>query len=351
MSAKAALISISSRSSGWTQRDVRVVRYALGATTGMAIAMGFGWELSYLVPVLSLSFLAAPDTPLTPKAGLFFIAMVGVACYVGVLLADNFIPYPGVFIPLVGIILFRIFYAGQRGRSKLLIMWLLIAVTVIPLVRLIQPSVAVFVAQGVFFDVVITVGLGVLAFLLIPEKPQELDRSASTKPVAPPVSAEEAFRSAAVSTVVVLPLLSVFYLFKMTGAVLVLVFVAILASQPAFAANFKVGKALVAGNVIGGFISILFYELLVIVPLFPFLLLMTLLLGLVLGAKVFSGKPASALFGMAFSTTLLIIGSTTSSDGDASSEVYSRVLQIMFAVVYVVAAFGVLNRLFPRKNG
>ena len=41
-------------------RDRRVVRYAFGATLAMAVAMGFAWELSFVVPILSLALLASP---------------------------------------------------------------------------------------------------------------------------------------------------------------------------------------------------------------------------------------------------------------------------------------------------
>jgi len=315
----------------------------------MAVALGFGWELSYLVPVLALSFLAAPDNPLSFKSGLAFIAVVGVSCYLAVMIGSHLIPYSAVYVPFIGLVLFRIFYAGLRGRSNLLIVWLLIAITIIPLVRLLQPSIAIFVAQGVFYDVVVTVVITWIAFGLMPER-VDPGHVSTPKPKPPIATPDEAFRGAALSTAVVLPLLLLFYLFQLTGGILVLVFVAILASQPAFAANFTVGKALIAGNVIGGIVTIVFYELLVMVPLFVFMLLLALLVGLVLGAQVFSGKPVGAVFGMAFSTTLLIIGSTTSSDGDAGSMVYTRVVQITIAVVYVVTAFGLLNRLFPKSD-
>ena len=51
------------------------------------------------------------------------------------------------------------------------------------------------------------------------------------------------------------------------------------------------------------------------------------------------------LFGMAFSTLLLVIGSTTTStSGDATGKVYERIVQMMVAVVYVVTAFGLVER-------
>ena len=326
---------------------IRTLRYALGATVGMAIATGFAWELSYLVPVLTLSFLAAADTPMNLKTGVAFIAIVGVAVYLGWTLGLHVIPYPLVYIPLTGLILFRIFYLGHTGRSKLLVMWLLLAIAIIPLVRMLQPAIALFVAVGIFQNVIVVVAISVAAFFFIREPEAE---PGPAKPPPPKASPDDAFRHALMSTVVVLPLLTVFYLFRMTGAVLILVFVAILSSQPAFSSSFRVGKALIIGNIIGGIISILFYQILVIAPVFSLMLLLTLAIGLVLGWRVFSGKPVGPVFGLAFSTTLLIIGSTTTSSGDAGSEVYSRILQITFAVVYVVTMFGLLNRLFPAKS-
>jgi hypothetical protein len=265
------------------------------------------------------------------------------------MIGSHLIPYSAVYVPFIGIVLFRIFYAGQQGRSFLLVLWLLLAVTIIPLVRLLQPAIAIFVARGLFFNVIVTIVIVWIVFALIPER-SDSGQAGPAKSAPPLPSPEEAFRSAALSTVVVLPLLILFYLFELTGAIVLLVFVSILASNPALLANVKVGKVFVAANVLGGIISILFYELLVLVPLFPFLLALTLLVGLILGRQVFSDKPAAKIFGSAFSTTLLIIGSATTSDGDAGSMVYTRVAQITFAVVYVVGAFTLLNRLFPHNE-
>ena len=50
------------------------------------------------------------------------------------------------------------------------------------------------------------------------------------------------------------------------------------------------------------------------------------------------------LFGMAFSTFLLIIGSSTSGDDTANAKVWIRVAQIMMAVVYVAVTFGFIDK-------
>ena len=95
------------------------------------------------------------------------------------------------------------------------------------------------------------------------------------------------------------------------------------------------------------------YQLLVIMPSFAFLLLLTLLAGLLFGARAFSDRPTAKLFSMAYTTLLLVIASVTaggSGDDGAGSKVYTRVTQIIVAVVWVVLASGVADRFLRRRR-
>ena len=351
MSVKSALASMSPSRVFSEPKDIRAVRYAVGSTLAMAIAMGFQWNLSFLVPVLSLSFLATPKTRPNFRTGTVFVSVIAVACLTGLFLGRYLIPYPLVFLPFAGLLLLRVFYAQQSGRSPLLTTWLLIALLLIPLVIMMSPQLANLIALGIVFDAAVTIALVMFVYWLFPEP--EASRSAVAPATAdkPRPTADERFQNAMLSTLVVWPVMVLFYMFQWTGSVLILIFVALLSQQPAFAKNWQAGKALIIGNVVGGVVAIAFYELLVTMPEFGFLLLLTLLTGLVFGARVFSGKPMAPLYGMAFSTVLLVIGSTTSSEGDAGSKVYSRVIQMMLAVLYVVAVFGLIERVRRRREG
>ena len=119
----------------------------------------------------------------------------------------------------------------------------------------------------------------------------------------------------------------------------------ILAMQPGFAKNFKAGLLLVLANTAGGIASIIVFELLVIVPMLGYYLMLVGLVGLIFGGRLFSTRPTAALYGTAFSTFLVIIGSTTGGDSEADAKAYSRVLQIMLSVVYVVVMSGVITAL------
>jgi hypothetical protein len=333
--------------------SLRVFRYAVGSTLAMAIAMGVDWQLSFLAPVLALSFLGTPTPRPTVREGVAFLATIGLACFAGLLLARYLLPYPLVFLPFVGLVLFRLFHAKESGAPALLVTWMIIALLAIPLLAMTSAALANLVALGIVFGAAVTLGIVWLTYGLLPDPPGTHDGVTASAPTGapPPTSAAERLRSATLSTAVVCPLFVAFYLFQWTGALLILIFVALLSMQPAFAKNFKVGGAMVIGNVIGGAAAIVFYELLVVSPLYELLILLTLLGGLFFGARVFSGEKTAPLYGMAFSTVLLIIGSTTTSTSSgAEGKVYMRVLQIMVAVVYVVTAFGVLDRFVRPKD-
>lgn len=339
---------------GWRfdSRGLRVLRYAIGSTIAMSVAMGFNWQLSFLVPVLSLSFLASPAPRPTLEQGVNFVAIVGVACLAGFLLGVYVISYPLLYIPLAGLVLFRLFYYKATGRSPLLTTWLLIALLVIPLITITSPAIAGLVAIGILVGAAVTVLVVWLTYGLLPDPPVTSgsgEPAPSARPSVPP--ATERFKTAAISTLVVLPVFVLFYSFRLQSSLLILVFVGLLSSQPGFATNFKAGGALVIGNAIGGGAAIVMYELLVVVPEFYFLIVVTLLAGLLFGARVFSDKPTAKLYGMAFSTLLLVIGSTTAGgSSEAGAKVYTRVAQIIIAVVYVVMAFGVADRFVRRRE-
>ena len=328
----------------------KVMRYAVGATLCMGVALGLGYPLAFLTPVLALGFLAAP-APLGLRAGLGLLTTIGGACLVGLALVRFLLPYPLIYIPFMGLLLFRIYYAKASGASPLLVIWLLIALMALPLVAMETSQAAAGVAIGILFGAIMTVLLVWLIWTLLPDPPATaVTGTASPAPAAPAPSAAEKFRNAALSAAIVFPLMTLFTILEQSDSVLILIFVAILSLQPGVVGSLERGKALILGNALGGVVAIIFYEFLVMVPLFPFMLMLTLLCGLVFGAQLFSGRKSGPLFGSGFSTVLLIIASTTGSSGEADAKVITRVLQIMTAVIYVVVAGGLLERLTRRKG-
>lgn len=322
-------------------RARHILRYATGATLAMGAAMSLAWPLSYLAPVLCLTFLAAPKPPPSFREGLLFLAVLAGAIAVGLwsikyLLASQFIFFGG-----FGLIMLRVFYAQCSGTSPILILWLLIAILVLPMVAVQSPDIAVLVSRSLFVGAAASLLAAWVAYAVFPET-----RGAPTaaEVAAPLPPARVRLGEALERLAVVYPLFILFHLFEWSGAMLVLIFVALLSIQPGFAENFKGGIAMVLGNTIGGIAAIAGFNALTVVPELSFLLLLCFLGGLFFGRHLTGGSKVAPLFGMAFSTMLLILGSTTSGDGEAGSAAYMRILQIMVAVVYVVVAFGLLRR-------
>jgi hypothetical protein len=328
-------------------RARHVLRYAFGATLAMGLAMALAWPISYLVPVLCLPFLASPKPPPSFRESLLFLAALGASLAVALwsikyLLGSQFVFFTG-----IGLVLFRVFYAQCSGASPILILWLLLSLLVLPMVAVQSPDLAALVAQSLFVGAAASLFVAWTAHAIIPETREAA--AAPAKPELPP--AKIRVQQALERMIVVYPLFILFHLFEWLGAVLILVFVGLLSIQPGFAENFKGGIAMILGNTMGGLAAIVGFNLLTVAPRFEFLLGICLFAGLFFGNRLFGGGKAAPLFGMAFSTFLLILGSTTSGEGEAASAVYSRILQITMAVVYVVTAFGLIRRWRETRSG
>ena len=318
----------------------------------MAISQGFSWMLSYLVPVLLLGYLAPPALPLSFKEGIKFIAVIGVACYAGLLL-DGLVNFPLVFVPMMFLIFTLLFYTKETVIPRLLRTWLLIAIIIIPIMNLTSGNHSVLIAKLLFFGALVTVLIVWIVFAIIPNpKGAEAFIEKKAKQEVKSVSETERFKIALESILVIYPVFLLFFLFQLTDYLVILIYIAILSGMPAFAKNFKVGKFLIVGNLIGGITSIIFYNIMTVIPEFPYMLMLIFLCGLLFGSRVMSGKPTGAIFGTAFSSFLLIMGSVFASTDGAASLVWERVFFVLIATVYVVLAFGFLNewKSFVKKN-
>lgn len=335
----------------FTDADINTLRYAFGSTIALGVAMGFDWKLAYLTPVLTLTFLASKNPAPNLKSGFGFLTIILIATLTALIVGRVFLPYPFVFMPVVGILIFRIYYA--RGVfPPALILWLIIAVLVIPLAMMQSNLLANLIAINLLVDGIATLVIVWLSYFVFPYKRKSVIESKEENK--PNRNQKDKLKTSINITIVVLPAVVLFYYYEMISSILILIMIALLSMQPGFTKDFKSGKVLIIGNLIGGIAAILFYETLLIIPEYYFLLIGTLFLGLIFGRGLFSGKPKAALYGMAYSTLLVIIGSTTSSNAEAGAKVYSRIIQIMLAVIYVVISFGLLEHFskfnFPFKK-
>jgi len=330
-------------------RFVAVLRFALGVTAAVALAFGFAWPMGFLTPVLVAKLLGTPGFRPAVAIVLGMLGGIAIGLGLGLAIALPLNAYPLVQLLVVTLALFRIFHASAGGAPGFPVTMMLIGVTALPLLVMESPALAVDFAGGFLMLGAAAMTIVGLAHALLPDPPVG---AAPAAPVAVDRDPAMRARQAAISTAVVLPLLLLMFSLKLTGSVLVLAFVAILAQQPGLREGVKSGLALLVGNALGGVAAIIGYELLVIAPSYGFLLALTMLVALRAGARLFGGDPRAPLWGMAFSTFLILIGgSTAPTGGEADTSFYGRMFQIFLAATYIVGAFAALEPwLAPRRD-
>lgn len=321
-----------------------IFRYAVGASLILMIAAGSDYTLAYLTPVLALGFLAPGAQTPTLKGSLMFLVSVAAASFTGLLFSRLFLNLPLVFLPLLALILFHIYYTTSLQGMKL---WLIISLLLIPMVALDSPKLGGIIAVNLVMNAVVAILMIWLVYFIFPgKKSQDTETKKAVSEVPTP---HQRFISALNKTLVVLPVLILFFVFNYAESLLVMIFVAVLSMNPA-TSNKKAGIGIILANIGGGLAAIVAYKLLTIATSFFYFGLLTLLAGLIFGHKLFSSKQAASLYGMAFSTFLLILGNVTTLAGEAGEMVWTRVFQIGLAVLYMVVAFGLVDRVSASKK-
>ncbi len=316
-----------------------VLRYAIGATFIMAVTSLWDYDLAYLTAVLSLMYISPGVKPLTVKQGISFIIILSVITSIALLFSEYFLEYPLVFMPLLLLVLLWFYYTDKlAGMIKAFV---LVSIVVLPLVSINSTAIGSYVATNLIINATMAIVLTQITFLVFPwTKVDEIYVNAQASVVKK--SEEKRFKYAMNIVIILTPVLLLFFVFNLASSTLILIFIAILSMSPALA-NPKVGKVLIAANIIGGIFAIFVYYLLTIVPNFTFMVLLVFLAGLLFGERIFSKQKLAPVFKSAFSTFLLVLGSVLGSDMDASDKVWTRLIQISMAVIYVVVAFRVLD--------
>ncbi len=325
-----------------TGSNTQIYRYAFGALLGITISVAIGGFLSYLLPVLMLPFLAA-NKELSIKEGLSFVGIIAISVLLANIVTLLSLEYPVILITATFLVLFFVYYSKHRLMNANMKVWLLIAILLVPNISVQSFALAQIISLNlveISLECIVCVWI---CYYLFPASDAPTEQA--VKPTIEVDYTRTDYQRALTRTLVIMPIVLMFYFFDLMSALLVLVFIAILSMQAGFGAGFKAGKALIIGNLIGGLLAVVIYEVYTVVPILSFFLLTISFIGLVIGRKLFSDIPTAPLFGMAFSTFLLIIGSSTGGgDSTANEKVWVRVIQIMAAVIYVALAFGLIDK-------
>ena len=225
----------------------------------------------------------------------------------------------------------------------------LIGVLVIPLMMQTSQNMAMLVMTGLIFAVTAALLLVWLAFTVFPDPDLTHSETHSEKMpelTLPVLTQQQQVNLAWQKTLMVLPVLILFFTFNLSGQLLTLIFIALLAMSPGLSEGISGGKFMIVGNTLGGLYAMMFYELLVMVPMFGFFISLTLLVSLLLAKQIFQGNAvSSALHGSAATTLFLLIGTGTMPFGgdEVDDKFYIRIFLVILATLYIVFAFALIN--------
>lgn len=339
------VLSISRFKIDWKE-SIPVLRYVLGSAFIVAVSSLLNYDLAYLTAVLGLGYLAPGARPLTFKQGIGFLLILAVLTFLAVLFASAFQQYALVYIPLLLLTLLWLYYTDKLPMMVKL--FALMSIVLIPFLSIDSTAIGAYIALILVFNAFMAIMLTQVVFMIFPLCEAD-EKYLKEKAEAPKQSSQDRYVYAVKIMCILTPVIILFYLFQWSSSVLILTFVAILTVSPALASP-KVGLVMIVANILGGLFGIFAYQLLVMAPSFVFMILLVLLVGFVFAQKLFSDSKYGGIFGSAFSTFLLILGSVTASEDEAGSKVWDRIIQISMAVIYVVGTFGLLDRISKSKS-
>lgn len=334
----------------WTQdlRSARVLRYAFGVTAAVAVSFAFAWPLFFLTPVLAAVFLALPTPAPSARQVMRMLSNALLATAFGLGFTLFLLPYPLVYVPMLGLALFHIYYLLNRGGSMWLVLMALLGILILPMLANLGNQLPTVFAGWFAWSCALAIGVYALAHQLFPN-PQAGPPMPPKRP-RPQGYVPQAARAALKSTAVILPLAVLFITLDLASQVLVLVMAAIFSLMPDLSKGRQAGTNSLISTLLGGATALLVYWAIVAVPEFHFFVALMLLITLLFAAAIFSGRPRASYMSSAATTVIVLIGSLMGDDANFSDVFITRLVLIFAATSYVVAALHLLNQLFPAPN-
>lgn len=335
-----------------TLANIRALRISLTATVAIAVSYGMAWPLSYMMPLFVVMFLAMPGPWFGWKIAFQLTRRLGAGLLCGLVISEFFLGMPLVCLPLYALLFFAIFFKDATA-PPLATIFMTMGITMVPILGLQATIASHFIVAYLFVNMTLGFVFTWLGHLFIPNSLAKPDPNAPApkRPTPPPIpSREERGRLALVSTVVSTAAVMIFFSLNLAQYALAMIYICMMAGTPTTNASVKVLKANSIACVIGGGAVIIAYNLLVAVPNFVFLIVMSLAFSLFFASKMTSGKPSAAAWTSGFTTFLVLLGSSTGGDSSASATFYIRIAQVLFAGLFCIVAIMVTEHLLQRRK-
>ncbi|MCQ9082217.1 DUF2955 domain-containing protein [Vibrio harveyi] len=313
-----------------TQR--RILRFTIGVGLAVFLAAWINWQLAFVAPVFTAKFLV--DKPNLHRETIYELLLALIATMgLGLLLSGGITQYPIVLLIAVGLMMAWGYYLFTDPKWNLFATILLIAVLMLPFMAINNPAISVVLASGLAISGAVSVAIFALVHIYLPEPDSKFAGYA-----APPISKEQRWHASFRAMLISFPVVCFFFIFQISEALLTMMFVALLSLMITSEKSVKLSAFLIISNGIGGILAILAFSILTIVPSIFFYTAFIALLAVLIGKKIYTVPEKAPIFATAFSTLLVLIGSTLMSSGDIDSNTFIRIFQLVLVGTYMILA-------------
>lgn len=320
--------------------DTPLLRCIFGVTLALVGGTTIGYPAAHMTAIFALMFLGPGKKPLELINIIKFPFVLYLLGLIGVFIGSYLIEYAFVVLPLLALFIFLSFRLTKIPAVVRLIF--LILIILIPFMSLSANALGGLVLSIIIMNLVAALLVVKLSFILLPDptKAVVLESNPKTKADSPPVLNFD--KIAFNGLMVIFPLVVAFYFYNVTVGLLTLVFTILLAFDP-FVAQSKKGMVMLIANILGGLIGVFAYQVLIMAPNYLLYIFLTISISFYFVMNLFAGKKTSPIYATSFNTFFVVIGTISTSTDEASGTVWSRIIQIGIALLYVLLAYKIVN--------
>jgi len=337
-----------------TLQTVKILRLTLGAWISIAVSYGVAWQLYFVAPIFTTIFLTLPVW-IGWKMGSQILIRLFLSLLLGLIISEFLLDFPFICLLCYGLLFFYIYYNDTPSAPPFSTLFLALGITIVPIMGLSGAGLPQFIAVSLL----INMGAGLIfAWIfhnLFPNTLAHQNTQAAPAKKAPPPPLpprEERIRLALVSSIVAFAAVAIFFSFNLVAYAVAMIQICFMVGAANARASFQAMKANAIACCIGGAAIILAFNLLVAVPSYSFLLSLTLFIALFFSRHIIGGGQHAGTFTSGFITFLVLLGTSTMVDKDASSNFYLRIFLILFAGLFAAAGLFLVDRLLrsPKRT-
>jgi hypothetical protein len=339
----------SSRFFPWTTdlRTAQIVRFTVASTAATAISFALAWPLFFVCPLLTIVFLSKKIPGLTHR-NWFVILYVLIATLLGLVFTLFLQPYPMIYVPMLGLVLFNIYYLINRGGSFVFGLICLLSVLILPILSSVHEALAMVFALYFGLSAALAIMIFIVAHVLFPDPPGS--------PEPPdyefqPGYSEAAATAALKSTLAMLPLVVLFNAFEFRGELLTLIYAGILSMTAEQTAGWTMGVTMFRATLLGAVAATVVYWFLVAVPELHFFVVLWFVVMLIFARFIFSDHALYKYAGSAATAMTILVATSLGPGADYISKIVIRAILIGAAALYVGVALAVIERFLVRGKG